>query len=155
MSTHFDLTIMCSYQSFSRLMMVVVVAGCSGKPRHLSEPGQPLLPCPDSPNCVSTESTDRRHQMLVVPFNDSPADAQLRVRKALEGVPRTKIVSESTGYLRAETRSALFRFVDDVEIIIDSTAQVFRFRSASRLGRGDLGVNRARMTAVSLRLASR
>lgn len=155
MSTHFDLTIMCSYQFLSRLMMVVVVAGCSGKPRPLSDPGRPLLPCPDSPNCVSTESTDPRHQMSAVPFSDAPADAQLRARRALEELPRTRVVLEATGYLRAEATSAIFRFVDDVEVVVDTTARVFRFRSASRLGRGDLGVNRARMTAVSLRLASR
>lgn len=111
-----------------------------------------LPPCPASPNCVSTEAQDTRHKMSPVPFADAPALAQTRARAALLSEPRTVVVVDTPGYLRAESTSRIFRFVDDVEVVIDSTAGVFRFRSASRLGRGDLGVNRSRMERVSARL---
>ena len=39
----------------------------------------------------------------------------------------------------------MFRFTDDVEFYVDNTAKVIHFRSASRVGRGDMGVNRKRM----------
>jgi uncharacterized protein (DUF1499 family) len=90
--------------------------------------------------------------MPPVPFSDTPQGAQARARQALLDEPRTTIVEERPLYLRAEARSRLFRFVDDVEIVVDSTAGLFRFRSASRIGRSDLGVNRARMERVSERL---
>jgi len=38
--------------------------------------------------------------------------------------------------------------VDDVEFWIDAPNQVIHFRSASRVGRGDLGANRARVEAI-------
>jgi uncharacterized protein (DUF1499 family) len=113
---------------------------------------RPLAPCPRSPNCVSTEATDIAHGMPPVPFTDAPDRAHARARAALLAEPRTRIVVEQPGYLRAESRSRLFRFVDDVEVVVDAAARVFRFRSASRVGRRDFGVNRARMERVSARL---
>ena len=41
--------------------------------------------------------------------------------------------------------------MDDVEVLVDADAQVVRFRSASRLGRKDFGVNRARMERFGTR----
>jgi len=38
--------------------------------------------------------------------------------------------------------------VDDVEFWFDPAANVIQVRSASRVGRGDLGVNRKRIEAV-------
>jgi uncharacterized protein (DUF1499 family) len=63
-------------------------------------------------------------------------------------VPRLKIVTESGDYLHAEATSLIFRFVDDVEFFVDREAKVIHFRSASRVGHSDLGVNRARMENI-------
>jgi uncharacterized protein (DUF1499 family) len=45
----------------------------------------------------------------------------------------------------------LFRFVDDVEFLADDAAKVIHVRSASRLGRSDLGVNRKRIELIRKR----
>jgi uncharacterized protein (DUF1499 family) len=91
--------------------------------------------------------------MAAIPFRDSPEAAQARARAALLAEARTVIVAEEPGVLRAEATSRIFRFVDDVVVVIDADARVFRFRSASRVGKSDLGVNRKRMTRVAARLA--
>ncbi len=65
---------------------------------------------------------------------------------------RMRIVVDEPGYVHAEARSRIFRFVDDVEMAIDAEARVVRFRSASRVGRSDFGVNRARMRRIGARL---
>ena len=75
-----------------------------------------------------------------------------RAIAALRAEPRTVVTDEQSLYLRAECRSRIFRFVDDVEIVIDSAAHVLRFRSASRVGGSDMGVNRKRMSRISERL---
>jgi uncharacterized protein (DUF1499 family) len=62
--------------------------------------------------------------------------------------PRTRIVSEEPDYLKAECRSAVFHFTDDVEILFVDAAKRIHFRSASRLGRRDFGVNRRRMEEI-------
>jgi uncharacterized protein (DUF1499 family) len=47
------------------------------------------------------------------------------------------------------------RFVDDVEIFFDEKAGLLHVRSASRLGRRDFGVNRARVEALRARIEGR
>jgi len=47
----------------------------------------------------------------------------------------------------------VFGFVDDVEFVLDAGAGTIDFRSASRLGRSDLGVNRRRMAGIARRYA--
>jgi uncharacterized protein (DUF1499 family) len=131
---------------------VLLLAGCSApRTARLAPPGGPLQPCPSTPNCVSTEASDARHAMPPLRYTGTPQQAQARARAALLADPRTRIVTERPGYLHAEARSRVFRFVDDVEVMVDSAAGVIRFRSASRVGRGDLGVNRARMQRFSAR----
>ncbi len=39
-------------------------------------------------------------------------------------------------------------FVDDVEFYLDRNTNVIQIRSASRLGRSDLGVNRQRIETI-------
>jgi uncharacterized protein (DUF1499 family) len=59
-----------------------------------------------------------------------------------------KLVEEDETYLHYESTSLLLRFVDDVEFLFDDETKTIHFRSASRTGYGDLGVNRTRMEQV-------
>ena len=52
---------------------------------------------------------------------------------------------ESGNYLAAIFTSVIFKFVDDLEIRIDSTPEVIHIRSASRVGYSDMDVNKKRM----------
>jgi uncharacterized protein (DUF1499 family) len=63
-------------------------------------------------------------------------------------LPRTKVVSSGADYLKAEARSAVFRFVDDVEFRLDAETGLIHVRSASRVGYSDLGANRKRVEAL-------
>lgn len=71
------------------------------------------------------------------------------------GLPRTKLVDESDTYLHYEFTSLLLRFVDDVEFVLDDETKTIHFRSASRTGYGDFGVNRRRMEDIRSRLAGK
>jgi uncharacterized protein (DUF1499 family) len=61
------------------------------------------------------------------------------------------VVAATESYLHAEFRSAVFRFVDDVEFFADESAGVIQVRSASRVGSSDLGVNRKRIETIRAR----
>ena len=67
------------------------------------------------------------------------------LRAELDRDPGTTIVEESDHYLRAEARSPLFRFVDDVEFSLRPEEDLIAVRSASRSGYWDLGANRGRI----------
>ena len=51
---------------------------------------------------------------------------------------------EKDNYLAATFTSAIFKFVNDLEIRIDSTQKLIHIRSASRVGYTDLGVHKKR-----------
>ncbi|MHC4400675.1 MAG: DUF1499 domain-containing protein [Planctomycetota bacterium] len=95
--------------------------------------------CPSSPNCVSTQASVTDHRMEPIPFTGSPDKAMQRIKDLVAEMPRAKIVTMEDSFLHAEFRSSLFRFVDDVEFLIDPEEQVLHFRSASRVGHSDFG----------------
>ena len=110
----------------------------------------PLAPCPDSPNCVSSlaPDSDREHYIAPFSFSGDPAAAWQRLRTAVLAEKRVTIVQERKGYLHAEMRSLIFRFVDDVEFSLAADADLINVRSASRMGYSDFGVNRKRVERI-------
>ncbi len=71
-----------------------------------------------------------------------------RLRTVIAAMPRATVVAASDSALRAEFRSRLLRFVDDVDRVADPAASVIQIRSASRVGYSDLGANRQRVEAI-------
>jgi uncharacterized protein (DUF1499 family) len=112
-----------------------------------------FAPCPDSPNCVSTQAQDEEHGMPSLSYTDSQAEAKQRMVDIVNAMPRSTIVGEADDYLHVEFRSRIFRFVDDVELYFDDANKTVQFRSASRVGYSDMGVNRNRMTEISQQFA--
>ena len=106
-----------------------------------------LPPCPASPNCVSSDSTDE-HAIAAFQFVGPAENAWRAAKEALLSLPRTKIVAESDHTLRAECTSAIFRFVDDVEFELRPKQEIIAVRSASRVGYSDLGANRRRIESI-------
>ena len=107
-----------------------------------------LASCPSSPNCVSTQAQDAGHAIAPFRYRKSRAEGKEALKEVIRSLPRTKLVEEDETYLHYEVTSLLFRFVDDVEFLFDDDTKTIHFRSASRTGYGDLGVNRARMEQV-------
>jgi uncharacterized protein (DUF1499 family) len=104
-----------------------------------------LDPCPSSPNCVSTQAQDEGHVIAPFRYRKSRAEAKEALKEVVRTLSRTKLVDEDESYLHYEFTSMLLRFVDDVEFLFDDDTKTIHFRSASRTGYGDLGVNRKRM----------
>lgn len=77
-----------------------------------------------------------------------PAVAMQVLAGVLRAMPGVTVVTQTPDYLHAEAETRWLRFVDDLEFWHDPAAQAIAVRSASRLGRKDFGVNRARIEAV-------
>lgn len=104
--------------------------------------------CPDAPKCVSSQTTDPRHFIEPFTFKDSPAEAMTRLKAALLNEKRATIVKQQSTYLRAEVRSFIFRFVDDVEFTLLPDQSLIHIRSSARIGYSDFGVNRRRIERI-------
>lgn len=78
-----------------------------------------------------------------------------RLRALIEATPGAVVVKAEPGYLYVQYTTRWMKFVDDAEFWFDPAAQKVQVRSASRLGDGDLGVNRARIEDLRQRLTTR
>lgn len=104
-----------------------------------------LSPCPSSPNCVC--SCDPGKKSYIPPFPLIPEGIE-RLKLIIEKEPRATIVESNDRYLHAEFRSKWFKFVDDVEFLVDPNGKVIDVRSKARSGYWDLGVNRRRIEKI-------
>jgi uncharacterized protein (DUF1499 family) len=118
-------------------------ASCAaGEPT--AKPNQ-ILPCPDSPNCVSSLSADKAHFIEPLHYAGSLADAKQRLIDILQNTKRVRLVKIEAQYIHAEFRSLVFRFIDDIEFYFPSEESIIHIKSASRTGYYDFGVNRRRV----------
>ena len=77
-------------------------------------------------------------------FSGEPGAAWEHAKEALTELGG-RIEKDTGDYLWATFRSRIWRFVDDTELRLDAAGKVIHVRSASRVGKGDLGVNRKRV----------
>lgn len=141
--------------------LVVVLAGCAGRlPVGIADGSGRFAPCPSSPNCVSSDAPidDRVHSIEALRLRseladdeaaaDEDANAWQALIDYLESLPRVEIATRDEGYVHAVFTTRLMRYRDDVELALDPEGGVIRVRSASRVGHGDMGVNRARIESI-------
>lgn len=106
-----------------------------------------LRPCPPTPNCVSSEGADPSHAVEPLRFHGDPDEAFARLVGQVRSRPRTELLTLEDGYAHFEVRTWL-GFRDDLELRLEREALQVHVRSASRIGRSDLGVNRARVESL-------
>lgn len=125
------------------ITIVLSTVSCSRKPQ-LGLSHNQLLPCPSTPNCVCSEYTVQSGFAPPLRFTDHQDESWQRARETITAMGG-RIVEDKNYYLHAVFTSRFFRFVDDLELRLVETAGVIHFRSASRFGYSDLGVNRKRI----------
>lgn len=120
------------------------------RPTHIGVTNGKLAPCPNSPNCVCSQipETDQQHYIQPLAYTSSSTEALTKLKSVIQSLPRTEIITESANYLYAEFTSNLMGYVDDVEFLVDENTKKIHVRSASRLGKSDLGVNRNRIETI-------
>ena len=116
------------------------------RPTNLGVHDGKLAAPPSTPNCVSSQGTDKGHHVPPLRFSGDPRVAMQRVKAIVQAMPRTQVIDSRGDYLYARFSTPFLGFVDDVEFYCDG--KVIHVRSASRLGYSDLGVNRKRVEAI-------
>ena len=135
---------------------LMLLLSCSGKrPTHLGVTENRLAPCPSSRNCVSSDAVDTAHRVKAFALLDSPIEPWHVIREEVAALPRTTVVKETENYLHAQCVSALFGFVDDLELYLRESDDIVSIRSASRVGYFDFGVNRRRVERLRKALRAR
>ncbi len=91
------------------------------------------------------------HEIAPLRFQGDGNAAFGRLAAIVASMPGATTVTSQPGYLYAEFKTPLLKFVDDVEFLLDKPAGVIQMRSASRLGSKDFGANRKRLEAIRQR----
>ena len=126
------------------LVFLIWLIGCSGTvPPTIGQ----FAKCPDKPNCVSTKSPISLHAIAPLTYKGSQEEAKLKLLEIIKSMPRTHVVTNKDHFLHIEFTSKIFRFIDDVEFYFEDPGTI-HFRSASRVGHSDMGVNGERMEEI-------
>ena len=119
------------------------------RPGNLGVKDGRLAPPRRTPNCVSSQADPADPEHYIAPLQGDLAAA----RRAIEALPRSRVIRAEGNYLYAEFRSKLLGYVDDLEFYFDGS--LLQVRSASRLGRKDFGVNRKRVERLRALIQAR
>ncbi len=150
--------------ALAALVLVAIAAGQMGflqgnAPSDLGVNGGRLQRPSGTPNSVTSQADlfdahPMRDYARIAPLPASgTAQASIgRLRAVIERMPGASVIEQRDDYLYARFETKLLRFVDDAEFWYDPAAQAIQVRSASRLGRKDFGVNRARIEAIRAQL---
>jgi uncharacterized protein (DUF1499 family) len=151
---------------FLVLPLLVLAAGQFGllagrAPDDLGVRDGKLKPPSRTPNSVSSQAAlwpdgefaANYAKIDPLPARGGAAAALARLKHLLQQRPGTTLIEATPDYLRVEFETRWLRFVDDAEFWFDPASNVIQVRSASRLGRKDFGVNRARIEALRAALA--
>jgi len=130
------------------IIVIITLLFILGAKSHKSIPpglvGGMLSKCSQKPNCVSSEiKSDDPH--FISPLTSSNNIVLLNgIIQEMGGV----LVNEKDNYFAYQFTSKVFGFVDDFEVRLEQSKNLIHFRSASRVGTSDLGVNRNRVERV-------
>lgn len=143
------------------LIVVVIIAGVAlrlAAPKLsatsvasgvLSSNGQATLgDCPDTPNCQGSESSRSSQTVSRLTLTKSPDEAIDTLASIISSQPGTHIVKKDERYLHATFTTQIMGFTDDVEFLVSDDLQSVQLRSASRMGKSDLGANAKRVALL-------
>jgi len=133
--------------------MAWILPAAQKKPTTLGLQNGQLAPCPNTPNCVSSQATKKQNWIAPISYLGERGKAHERLIKLLINDPKATIVTQTSEYIHAEFKA--FIFIDDTEFYLPSDEPVIHVRSASRVGRSDLGANKRRVKSISAAFSSR
>lgn len=147
------------------LVVCAIAAGQLGllkgsAPTDLGAHGGKLKELSSTPNSISSQASlypdhpqQRYSTIAPLALRGDGLATLAKIKTLVEAMSGSKIVKSEPAYLYAEFTTPLMKYVDDVEFWFDPSSNVIQVRSASRLGKSDLGANRKRVEAVRAALA--
>src|SRR5690606_16614031 len=123
------------------------------KPKLGVENGR-LKEMPSTPNAVSSQTISKDKYVQALPYAGDRQQSEKCLVGMLKGYQDVEIVQHEERYIHAVAKSKLFKFKDDIEFYFNESKQQIEFRSASRVGYSDNGVNRKRYDEMRNRYMS-
>lgn len=117
-------------------------------PKELGITSGKLAPLPSTPNAVSSQTEDKERYVEPWPISTNTTVTKDKLLKLLSDIDNITIQAETENYIHAISVSGKMRYRDDLEFFIDESENVVHFRSGSRVGYSDMGLNRERYNTL-------
>lgn len=108
-----------------------------------------LQPLGKKPNAVSTRAADEARRVQPWPMKADRDATRRAILAAVEQYGGGEVVADEGDYIRVRFTTPRLRFHDDAEFLLDAGEGVVHFRSASRAGHSDMGLNRQRFERLT------
>jgi len=130
------------------VMAVMMVMKNQRTPAGLGVQDGRLAEVPETPNGVSTQTTVTEKKVEPLLFAGSIEESKTKILEAVHSYGGAEIIIEEVDYLYIVFTTGTMKFKDDAEFYFDANTKEIHFRSASRVGKSDMGLNRERYDAI-------
>lgn len=131
------------------VMLVMMFFKNQHPPKNLGVKAGKLAEVPETPNGVSTQTLVIEKKVSSLAFKGSLEDSKEKIKQAIETYGGGKIIKDEKTYLYIVFTTGTMQFKDDAEFYFDEERQEIHFRSASRVGKSDMGLNKERYEVLS------
>jgi uncharacterized protein (DUF1499 family) len=120
------------------------------KPTHLGHVQSQLAAMPTKPNAVSSQTNNNDMRVEPLEYKSTTNETMKSIKSVLKVMGKNEVIKEENHYLYVVFTTGILHFHDDVEVLLDEQHKIVHFRSQSRAGYSDLGVNRKRYEAFKV-----
>ena len=131
------------------LFAVSLVVQNMKSPTHLGHKAGKLAAMPSKPNAVSSQTEQADKKVAALPFKGSAQETLSAVEKVLAEMANNEVQVNESNYIYTIFTTPTMHYHDDVEVLLDESTQLVHFRSQSRAGYSDMGINRKRYQKFS------
>lgn len=117
-------------------------------PKDLGVKNGKLSKMPNSPNAVSSQTSIESKKVEPLAFNGDLENSKRKILSIINNYKGTQIVKNEKNYIHVIFKTDVMRFKDDVEFYFDERNKLIHFRSASRVGYSDMGLNKERYNEI-------
>jgi uncharacterized protein (DUF1499 family) len=113
-------------------------------PKNIGVENGKLAKMPNKPNAVSSQTDEEDKKVEALEFKVNLEDSKEKLLKSIQDYGNAKIIKNEKNYIYVIFTTGKMKYHDDVEFYFDESTKLIHFRSASRIGYSDMGLNRER-----------
>jgi uncharacterized protein (DUF1499 family) len=125
-------------------MVVKMIVDNNKAPKNLGVNNGKLAEMPSSPNAVSSQTKETEKKVEPLKFKGSISESKEAILEIIKSMGNVNIIENKEDYIYAVFTTEKMKYNDDVEFYFDKSSQLIHFRSASRVGYSDMGLNKQR-----------
>lgn len=130
------------------LIVVSMIIRNNMVPKNLGISNGKLAEMPKKPNAVSSQTQEEDKKVEPFEFIGTLEETKEKIIKSIKEYGGYDIIKNDRNYLYVVFTTGKMKFRDDAEFYFDEDERVIHFRSASRVGYSDMGLNRERYNKI-------